>query len=173
MESNNDTYSVFEGFIRIGGGSLKEAAEFVKNTRYGQTGASVLMFNDRTGEQSDTGEIVIKSPQRGRPRLGVVAREVTLLPRHWEWLSSQPGGASVALRRLVDEARKNPADERKLARDVIYRFMSSMCGNLPGYEEAVRALYSKDGGEFFGMIAKWPGDIVAYIKKLGADTFHD
>src|SRR5262245_35394061 len=29
---------------------------------------------------------------RGRPKLGVIAREVTLLPRHWDWLATQPGG---------------------------------------------------------------------------------
>jgi hypothetical protein len=102
---------------------------------------------------------------RGRPRLGVTAREVTLLPGHWEWLSSQRGGASATLRRLVDEARrKSPGPGEK--RDSAYRFMSQMCGNRPGYEEALRALYRGDGEGFHTLVAKWPKAIREYVEEL-------
>ena len=105
---------------------------------------------------------------RGRPRLGVVAREVTLLPRQWEWLASQPGGASQALRRLVDEARRSAPDQdrTRTAREAAYRFMSAMAGNLPGFEEAVRALFAGDQGRFERMTEGWPGGIRTYALRL-------
>ncbi|HYG46305.1 MAG TPA: DUF2239 family protein [Allosphingosinicella sp.] len=102
---------------------------------------------------------------RGRPRLGVAAREVTLLPRHWEWLSRQPGGASAAIRRLVEDARRkgSEAGER---RDAAYRFMSDMCGDRPGYEEALRALYRGDHERLRTLIAGWPEAIRDYVEEL-------
>src|SRR5574337_29887 len=86
-------------------------------------------------------------PSPGRPRLGVVPREVTLLPRHWEWLAAQPGGASAALRRLVDQARKSSekADSRRQSSEKCYKFMSAIAGHQPGFEEAARALFAADG----------------------------
>lgn len=105
---------------------------------------------------------------RGRPRLGVVAREVTLLPRHWDWLASQPGGASVALRRLVDAARHShtAADRWPAARDAAYTFVSAMAGDLPHYEEAIRALYRNDEARFRAMVDLWPPDIREYAIRL-------
>ena len=105
---------------------------------------------------------------RGRPKLGVVAREVTLLPRHWDWLAAQPGGASVALRKLVDEARRASGDKDRSAqaRDAAYHFMSAMAGNLPQFEEASRALFADDRRRFTGLIADWPADIRDHIVKL-------
>ena len=87
---------------------------------------------------------------RGRPKLGVVAREVTLLPRHWDWLNSQSGGASVALRKLVEAARLagDDKDRTRHAQEAAYRFMTALAGNLPGYEEATRALYAADPARF-------------------------
>jgi uncharacterized protein len=110
---------------------------------------------------------------RGRPKLGVVPREVTLLPRHWDWLAAQPGGASVTLRRLVDEARRSgaPLERQRDAREAAYRFMSAMAGNLPGFEEATRALFAGDAAKFASLVAAWPQAISAYSKKLGADGF--
>ncbi len=102
---------------------------------------------------------------RGRPSLGVAAREVTLLPRHWDWLSSQPGGASAAIRRLVEEARRKGPDEA-CKRDSAYRFMSDMCGDRPGYEEALRALYRGEEARFHTLIADWPKQIRGYVKEL-------
>ena len=105
---------------------------------------------------------------RGRPRLGVVAREVTLLPRHWDWLGSQPGGASVALRKLVDEARRVRGDRDRIrgAQEAAYRFMSAMAGNLPGFEEAARALFAYDSPRFVDLIAAWPEDLREHAVKL-------
>ncbi len=105
---------------------------------------------------------------RGRPRLGVVAREITLLPRHWAWLASQPGGASVALRRLVDAARHTHAaqDRAQAARDAAYTFMSAMAGDLTDYEEAIRALYRHDEARFRAIVAIWPADIRDYATRL-------
>lgn len=101
---------------------------------------------------------------RGRPKLGVVGREVTLLPRHWEWLNAQPGGASVALRRLVDEARRSTvlAQETRLAQERAYRVMSALAGDFPGYEEALRALFAGDRTRLEAQIAAWPQDIREY-----------
>lgn len=105
---------------------------------------------------------------RGRPKLGVVAREVTLLPRHWDWLAARPGGASAALRRLVDEARKgaNPRQQKRAAQDAAYQFMQAMAGDLPGYEEATRALFADDRPGLEERIAAWPQEIRAYALRL-------
>ena len=107
---------------------------------------------------------------RGRPKLGVIAREVTLLPRHWDWLATQPGGASAAVRRLVDEARQTHAarDRRRRAQDAAYRFMSAMAGNEPGFEEATRALFAGDGVRFAAMTADWPPDVRDHARTLAA-----
>ena len=106
--------------------------------------------------------------RRGRPKLGVVAREVTLLPRHWAWLNAQPGGASVALRKLVEQARKTSGDiDRDRAQtEAAYRFLSALAGNLPGYEEALRALFAADRAAFAARIAAWPPDVRDYAVKL-------
>jgi hypothetical protein len=98
----------------------------------------------------------------------VVAREVTLLPRHWEWLNAQSGGASVALRRLVDDARRSSGDRdrRRAARDAAYHFMSAMAGDLPHFEEASRALFADDRQRFVGQIAGWPADIRDHVVRL-------
>jgi hypothetical protein len=147
----------------------------------------IIIFADATGQPIDLDlrgterDVVARLPQpaaeesaaaeprgRGRPKLGVVAREVTLLPRHWEWLGAQPGGASVALRKLVDGARRanGDADRARAARDAAYRFMSVMAGNLAGFEEASRALFADDRRKFVALIAGWPDDIRDHIVKL-------
>ena len=97
----------------------------------------------------------------GRPKLGVVAREVTLLPRHWEWLAQQPGGASVAIRKLVEEARRTGEDRDRVrqAQEAAYRFMSAMAGNKPHYEDAIRALFAGEAARFEKLIAEWPADV--------------
>lgn len=109
----------------------------------------------------------------GRPKLGVVAREVTLLPRHWEWLSSQPGGASVALRKLVEHARKasQGADRLRTTQDAAYRFMSAMCGNEAGFEEAIRALFAGDRERFAQFVEPWPADLRDHARMLASLTF--
>lgn len=105
---------------------------------------------------------------RGRPKLGVVAREVTLLPRHWEWLAVQPGGASVTLRRLVEDARRSPSprQRRRAAQEAAYQFMLAIAGDLPGYEEATRALFADDRAGLDEQIAPWPADLRAHALRL-------
>jgi hypothetical protein len=106
----------------------------------------------------------------GRPRLGVVGKEVTLLPRHWEWLNSQPGGPSVALRKLVEEARKTnrEKDQVRSAREVCYRFILAMGGDEAGFEEATRALFAGDKSKFEQTMARWPADVRKHALMIGA-----
>jgi hypothetical protein len=107
-------------------------------------------------------------PTRGRPKLGVTAREVTLLPRHWDWLATQPGGASATLRRLVEQARRESggADELRQAQEATYKVMTALAGNLSGYEEATRALFANDRGRFDSLISTWPADVADYLRRL-------
>ncbi|WP_430444613.1 MAG: DUF2239 family protein [Pseudomonas piscis] len=114
-------------------------------------------------------EVAADSPRgRGRPKLGVIAREVTLLPRQWDWLASQPGGASAVLRRLVDEARRNPdaAQQRRIAQEAAYQFMLALAGDLPGYEEATRALFAGDLEGLGQQLQGWPEDIREHALRL-------
>jgi hypothetical protein len=176
------TFTAFEGQRRLITGALADVALAVK--RAGGTPSPIAIFDDHTGRAVDLdlrgsdAEILARLPQdtssdlpaeapaseprgRGRPKLGVVAREVTLLPRHWEWLNAQPGGASVALRKLVDEARRANGDKDRAreAREAAYHFMSAAAGNRPHFEEASRALFADDRRHFVALIADWPADI--------------
>jgi uncharacterized protein len=156
-----------------------------------QPQARVLLFDAVTSEIVDVGAVAPSlspapadgadgdasatangAPRRGRPRLGVVAREVTLLPRHWEWLTAQPGGASVALRKLVEHARKThvDADRTRLAHAACYRFMSASAGHLPGFEEAARALFASDQAGLQMHMAHWPADIEKHVMKLASSA---
>jgi hypothetical protein len=167
-------YTAFQGFRRVSNGTAEELAVFLKKRRQGE----VLVFDDATGTQTDldlTNRGKPKEPAadvaprgRGRPRLGVVAKEVTLLPRHWDWLNAQPGGASVALRKLVEEARRTSGDRDRVrgAQEAAYRFMSAIAGNLPGFEEATRALFTYDRRRFSELIAAWPADVRDYAVRL-------
>ena len=181
----------------ISHGPLKRVALALKRWDRPRKGRSPLVFDDASGWQIDLdlhgsdSEVVGRlanhsflkksatpSPAPrgpGRPKLGVVAREVTLLPRHWEWLGAQPGGASVALRRLVDEARQSHGsrDRARKASEAAYRFMAAVAGNEPGYEETLRALFAKDRARFSELLARWPADVAAYAMKLAAPTFGD
>jgi hypothetical protein len=170
-------------------GPLQEVALAVKRAEQ-RAAERVAIFSDATGRAIDLDlrgsddEIAARLPPgptalepaapseprgRGRPKLGVVAREVTLLPRHWEWLNAQPGGASVALRKLVEAARRanGDRDRSRAARDAAYHFMSAMAGNLPEFEEATRALFADDERRRFTvLIAAWPDDIRDHIVRL-------
>ena len=172
------TCTAFQGVCKIAIGSLPQVAVSLRDLPQGV----YLVFDDATGRQIDLdtrgtpdeisvrySEIASAEPRgRGRPRLGVVAREVTLLPRHWDWLNSQPGGASVALRKLVDHARRASGDRDRVraAQESAYRFMSAIAGNLPGFEEATRALFAYDRRHFGELIAGWPEDVRDYAVRL-------
>jgi hypothetical protein len=187
--------TVFAGERRIATGALADVAAKAKAAidDEGQC-APLLVFDNQTGQQVDldlhgTSEDVrqrfeqpaedaaggdSKTPRGpGRPKLGVVAREVTLLPRHWEWLNRQPGGASVALRRLVEEARRLHAgkDRMRESQESAYRFMSAMAGNRAGFEEATRALFAGQRERFYQLVEVWPPDIREYATALASAAF--
>ena len=179
------TYTAFLGETLIASGPLGTMLPAVKARFDRDASALFLIFEDDSGRQVDfdlrgaIDEVVARAlpaPPRtgpGRPKLGVVSREVSLLPRHWDWLEQQPNGASAALRRLVEEARKrDPGKERaRLATEAAGRILSAMAGNLPGYEEASRALYAANGAQFEDLILDWPCDIRAYIQRRVEDAF--
>ncbi len=110
-------------------------------------------------------------PRPGRPKLGVVSREVTLLPQHWEWLAAQPGGASAALRRLVHAARRDTGDamRQRRAQEAAYKVMRVLAGNMPNFEEASRALFAADMPRVKKYVADWPVDVRTYLLKLSED----
>lgn len=109
----------------------------------------------------------------GRPKLGVVSREIGLLPRHWEWLAQQAGGASVTLRKLVEEARKanQSQDEKRRAQNAAYKFLSAMAGNFPHYEEALRAFFAGDKALFETLSHAWPKDVRNHALTLAQKAF--
>lgn len=178
----------------LASGALIDVALAVKAAVARDAEAGILTFDNRTGAVIDldlrgtTADVVSRltaqatraaarakpKPEegtqrgRGRPRLGVIAREVTLLPRHWEWLAAQPGGASGTLRRLVEEARRGDGGQtnRRAAQEAAYRFMSAMAGDLAGFEEATRALFANDAGRFDEQTADWPQDVRTYARDL-------
>ncbi|MGH6681657.1 MAG: DUF2239 family protein [Bradyrhizobium sp.] len=186
-----ETFTAFEGQRRLISGALANVALAVKRASQ-RASEPIAIFSDATGRVLDldlrgsAGDVrarLAKAPftdstegadppaeprGRGRPKLGVIAREVTLLPRHWEWLNAQPGGASVALRKLVDQARRGSgdADRRRQARDAAYHFMSATAGDFPNFEEAARALFAGDWRTLASHIAAWPDDVRDHIVKL-------
>ena len=186
----------FEGHRCLISGGLLEVAGKVKEVVDNREHGSILVFDSISGRPIDLdlrGSVqqvldrlsyaptAVPSPPAserrgpGRPKLGVVGREVTLLPRHWDWLDGQPGGASVALRKLVEEARRSnrAKDIARQSQDAVYRFMSAMAGDLPGFEEALRAFYRGDKERLDGLIQSWPADIRDHLKKMIAGAYHD
>ena len=180
---------------RLAAGELRHVALRAQRALEAQPDARLLIFDDREARLIDLdlrgaaadivqrlnrGEVPAAGPDaepakrgRGRPKLGVVAREVTLLPRHWQWLNAQPGGASVALRKLVDAARRShgEGDSRRAAQERVYRFLSAMGGDRPGFEEATRALFAGDAMRFDAEIAGWPDDLHEHATMLAADAW--
>ncbi len=182
--SFSGSYTAFDGHRRIASAPLETVTLMVKQVIERGASGLILIFDDATGRSIDIDirgseqEVLARLAQptatsertdaqageprgRGRPKLGVVAREVTLLPRHWEWLTAQPGGASVALRKLVEEARRTHGnqDKRRSAQERAYHFMSAMAGDMPGFEEAARALFANNQSRLRELVAAWPEDV--------------
>lgn len=167
--------TAFRGDRILAAGPMLEVALAVKRASQRSNQHTILVFEDETGravdfdlrgERADIAARLNRQPDgetrgRGRPKLGVIAREVTLLPHHWEWLSAQPGGASVTLRKLVEAARRKGDGKqlRRKAQDAAYAFITAMAGNRPHYEEAIRALYADDRPRFERCMADWPADV--------------
>lgn len=182
------THSAFAGHRLVASGSLQQVALVICRALARDPDASVLVFDNQTGRQVDLdlsgGEQAVAARHapapaaqvdapaaprtRGRPRLGVIPREVTLLPEHWEWLAAQPGGASVALRKLVHQAMRasRPQDAVRRARERAYAFMSALAGDLPGFEEASRALFAGDTDRLAALTDGWPGDVRDHLMRL-------
>lgn len=190
------TFTTFDGHRLIATGALRDNAMALKRALESGTSSPVFIFDDATGrtvevdtrgtdeeccarlvarfpaqEQISAAEPTEEPEQprgRGRPKLGVVPREVTLLPRHWEWLDTQSGGSSVALRKLVEEARRQSSekDKARKALDRAYQFMVIMAGDLPGFEEASRALFANDVQKMHDLMADWPRDVSGHVMKL-------
>ena len=181
-------FTTFAGPRRLATGSLLANALAVQ-AAHADVGPC-LTFDDATGRvvdldlRGDAAALAARYPEpvapaepaddeprgRGRPKLGVVAREVTLLPRHWDWLAAQPGGASVALRKLVEQARKAGAgaEAARAAQERAYKFMSALAGDLPDFEEATRALFANDTTRFENLMAAWPADVRAHALQLAS-----
>lgn len=192
METTHEIrYIAFAGQRKIAAGSLPDVAVAAKRAADGPERPPVALFEEMTArpldvdlhgtvdqvraraEAQQTALHPDATPARrgpGRPRLGVVSREVTLLPRHWDWLAAQPGGASASLRRLVDEARRVGAgrEQARLAHEAVYRFMYAMAGDLPGYEEASRALYRRNWAALEELVLEWPEDVRDHTLVLAA-----
>lgn len=182
---------VFQGQNRIAQGAAEEVRSQLVLQAIQEGALPYQVFRARDGQQVDIDLQGTPTPQasaiprklsaapasaqkpRGRPKLGVVGREVTLLPRHWEWLDRQRGGASAALRRIIDADRRQHADEDRVrqAQDATHRFMFSMAGNLAGFEEAMRALYAGDKSGFAHHIRNWPADIRGSTVDFARDAF--
>lgn len=169
--------TVFSRARRLAQGPLKTVLAAAKAAH--DAGEPLLVLDDSTARavdldlRGDLDDALARLPApeargRGRPKLGVTAREVTLLPRHWEWLASQPGGASVALRKLVEAAMRSPAAERRLSQEVAYRAMSTLAGDLAGFEEAARALFASDRAKFTREMQDWPPDVRDYVLRQAA-----
>lgn len=195
MEPRADRfYTAFMESKKIASGDVLEVALKIKKVLKDEPRSPVLIFDDTTGgtvevDLRGTSEQIKKRLEPlfepaeedekktgpGRPKLGVVAKEVTLLPDHWEWLARQPGGASVTLRKLVEEARKKNAvkDRLRQAQEAVYKFMTVMAGDRPHYEEALRALYANDVKKFQTLIADWPHDIESHVLKLAKASWKE
>lgn len=186
------TYTAFDGTQLFVRGSLIEVVKKIKKYMGRSDNNSILIFSDASGKTMDFNfqgnekdvlkrleVFVAEEPSigetvgPGRPKMGVVSREVSLLPRHWEWLATQAGGASATLRLLVEQAKKKsdgPANIKQI-QERTYKFMSVMAGDLAGYEEALRALYKKDEKVFVSHISQWPQDLYLHIKELAEPIF--
>lgn len=175
------TFTAFAGHRGLAAGPLQTVAAAAK-AAHDQGHEPILVFDDATGRTVEldfrgaleeflarlpTADTAAK-PTRGRPKLGVTPREVTLLPRHWDWLARQPGGASAVLRRLVEQALREGADDARVAQEAAHRAMTTLAGNLPDYEEAMRAFYAKDYAKFSHLTSPWPEDVGDYLRRLVA-----
>ena len=195
-----ESYTAFADQQYLIRGDLVQVATQVKKLVDSNDSRSLLVFVDQNGLQMDldlrgdlkhvlawiesakngSSKIATEpapTPKRapGRPRLGVVGHEVTLLPRHWQWLKAQPGGASIALRKLVDRARTDNSrlDQVRISKENTFRFMNAIAGNEPGFEEASRALFAGNKNDFYTQTHGWPKDVLDFVSNLASDSWLD
>ncbi len=184
------SYTGFLGSRLVASGDILSVAIKIKKSLRLEVKLQVFIFDDLTGDQAEVDfrgdldqmktrlqtqvdEQTIKKSGPGRPRLGVISKEITLLPEHWEWLAIQPGGASVTLRKLIEEAKKKNTqrDQIRQAQDRAYKVMMVLAGDRVGYEEALRALYQGNRQAFQSQIESWPSDIREYTLALAREAF--
>ena len=184
----NRDYVAFADNKKIASGDIIDVALKVKKYTKDHADSAILVFDEITSSQVEldlrgTDEAIerrlasLLEPEEkkcgpGRPKLGVISKEVTLLPQHWEWLALQPGGASVTLRKLIEEAKKKSfsKDQIRQAQDAVYKFMHAVAGDFPNYEDALRALYAADSRQFRKMISDWPKDVQEHLLKIGREA---
>jgi uncharacterized protein len=191
-------YVAFRGKQIIARGEIEAVAKAVKQTADTGPQDRLVVYDDKTSQvieldlRGTVDDVVSRLPDHpilrearatstrvpeptdvkpagpGRPKLGVVSREVSLLPRHWDWLAKQSGGASAAIRRLVEEARKahHERDRRAEAQQAAHRFLWDMAGNEPNFEEVSRALYAADFDKVRALSAQWPADVRDHALRL-------
>ncbi|MES2802482.1 MAG: DUF2239 family protein [Bdellovibrionota bacterium] len=184
-------YTVFAGFKIISQGNIEEVAIATKKYLKKEDDVRLLIFSDLSGKQMDldlsgadkdvidrlsvykAAEASVSVSGPGRPKIGVKPREVSLLPLHWEWLSTQSGGASATIRRLVDEKMKapTPKDKIKQTQESVYTFLNSIAGDLTNFEDAIRFLYRQDEAKFKDAIADWPKDLKKHTLTLSRGVF--
>lgn len=188
--SEQGLYTAFIGNRCIASGGLAEVARKLKELERIGEQEPVLVFSDVTGRlieldlRGTVEEVVERASLTehrvaeeaearlkrgpGRPKLGVISREVTLLPEQWDWLDTQPGGASAALRRLVLTAKRSSRekDQARQSQEAAYRFMTTMAGDFPGFEEALRAFYRRETNRLAEIIKAWPEDVRKHVERL-------
>ena len=188
--------TAFAGQQKVASGTLHAVAQALKALVAREPAAQILIFDDASGSQVDLNlhgsldDVLQRLPKpraaaapdapapartAGRPKLGVVAREITLLPRHWEWLATQPGGASVALRKLVEHAQRDnkAADAQRRAREAAYKCMTALAGDAAGFEEASRALFAGQRPAFLACVQTWPADVRTHVLQLAEQGWSD
>ena len=190
--NNPNSYTAFENTELFHQGSLSEVVLKIKDQIGKADNSSIVIFSDSTGKTIDfnfqgskkdvlkrleifTSEDSSISTGPGRPKIGVVSREISLLPQHWEWLATQPGGASAILRRLVDEAKKKSSGQAsvKSIQEKVHRFLSAIAGDFEGFEEALRAFYRKDKEQFLSHMRSWPKDVREHAMDLSKPLFNE
>ena len=186
------TCCAFDQHQLIACGPLAEVARATKLAIDTGANGPVLIFDEQSSRpieldfRGSTDDVLTRlapakalpdPPSRGpgRPKLGVTAREVTLLPRHWAWLAQQPGGASAVLRRLVEQAQRNgaPKQQARLAMEAVERFMNAMTGDFAGHEEASRAFYRGERDQFAALTEHWPVDVRDHLRRLAERVWAD
>lgn len=167
-------YSAFSGSRLLATGPLPVVLAAAYPFR-DNSPSPLLIFSHTDGHQADFNwqgtleEVIARaSPAAvrtgpGRPKLGVVSTEVTLLPRHWDWLNSQPARASGTIRRLVDQAMAREAGNEKRRREVLGTILWALAGNEPGFEEASRALYSGNIERLKTLVSAWSGSLGEFV----------
>ena len=181
--ATKDTFSAYGPTSCIGQGELTDVALAAHRFLRTHPDQSALILQDSTCQIIDldlsgdeallerkANHYPIRSQAPVPDSKDPITGEITLLPRHWQWLAEQGGNASATLRRLIDEARRDPKqkadNECRRRQQLTYRFCQALCGDFQGYEDALRALYAADKDSFKTHISTWPADFALRAEAL-------